>query len=465
MRWHWSTRAVRQSRAVRTPLPPPAVGNRGLVTQPPPEPATTSGGGYAVDLHMHSRFAYATSRNLTLPVLEATAREKGVRVMGTGDFTHPAWLAELEAGLVPAEPGLFVRRDGADADDGTRATRFLLSVEVSCVYRQGGRSRRIHVLVMVPTLEAAAAFDRALEERGAALGTDGRPTLGLSARAVAEVALGVDPTAMVVPAHVWTPWFGALGSRSGFDSLEECFGDLTPHVLAAETGLSADPGMCWRVSALDGVALLSSSDAHGPRTVAREATLLEGELSYRGVREAFRTGAPARAGERAASPTRLVETVEFFPEEGKYHLDGHREHGVRMTPQERRDAGGLCPACGKPVTVGVLSRVEELADRPDGARPDGAPGYRRLVPLDEVVAAALGVRPAAKRVAAVRAQLLAAFGDELTVLGNAPLVGVEAAGGARVAEGVRRVREGRVGVEPGYDGEFGTVRIFGEDER
>ncbi|RBY78388.1 DNA helicase UvrD [Geodermatophilus sp. TF02-6] len=410
---------------------------------------------------MHSRFAYATSRNLTLPVLDATAREKGVRVMGTGDFTHPAWFEELRTQLVPApEEGLHVRRDA----DQHAATRFLLSVEVSCVYRQGGRARRIHVLVMLPTLPAAAAFTRALEERGADLGIDGRPTLGLSAKAVAELALTVEPTALVVPAHVWTPWFGALGSKSGFDSLAECFEDLVPQVLAAETGLSADPAMCWQVSSLDAVALLSSSDAHGPRTVARETTRLEGELSYPGIREAFRTGSPARAAERAAAPTRLAGTVEFYPAEGKYHLDGHREHGVRMTPAQRRAAGGRCPVCGKPVTVGVLSRVEELADRPVGTRPEGAPGFRSLVPLDEVLAAALGVRPAAKRVATARARLLEAFGDELSVLTEVPLADVEAAAGARVAEGIGRVRDGEVDVEPGYDGQFGTVHVFPADD-
>jgi uncharacterized protein (TIGR00375 family) len=417
----------------------------------PPPPA------YYADLHVHSRFAYATSRNLTLPVLDTTAREKGVRVMGTGDSTHPAWFEELSTQLVPApEEGLYVRGEAVRDD----ATRFLVSVEVSCAYRQGGRARRIHVLVMVPTLQAAATVNGVLAQRGADLGVDGRPTLRLTARAVAELALDVEPTALVVPAHVWTPYFGALGSRSGFDSLSECFGDLTPQVLAAETGLSADPAMCWRVSSLDAVALLSSSDAHGPRTIAREATRLEGELSYPGIREALRTGAPGRARERAAAATRLAGTVEFHPAEGKYHLDGHREHGVRMTPAQRAAAGGLCPVCGRPVTVGVLSRVEELADRPAGARPDGAPGFRSLVPLDEVLAAALGVRPATKRVAAARARLLGSFGDELSVLTEAPLADVEACAGERVAEGIGRVRAGEVDVEPGYDGRFGTVRVF-----
>jgi uncharacterized protein (TIGR00375 family) len=417
---------------------------------PSPPPA------YHADLHVHSRFAYATSRDLTLPVLDATAREKGVRLMGTGDFTHPAWFEELSTQLVPAaEEGLYVRREAV-----RDATRFLLSVEVACVYRQGGRARRIHVLVMLPTLQAAAAFNGVLAQRGADLGVDGRPTLRLSAKAVAELALAVEPTALVVPAHVWTPWFGALGSRSGFDSLAECFEDLTPQVLAAETGLSADPAMCWRVSSLDAVALLSSSDAHGPRTIARETTRLEGELSYPGVREALRTGAPGRAGERAAAATRLAGTVEFHPAEGKYHLDGHREHGVRMTPAQRAAAGGRCPVCGKPVTVGVLSRIEELADRPAGQQPAGAPGFRSLVPLDEVLAAALGVRPAAKRVTTARARLLEALGDELSVLTEAPLADVEAVAGARVAEGIGRVRAGEVDVEPGYDGQFGTVRIF-----
>ncbi|WNV76159.1 endonuclease Q family protein [Geodermatophilus sp. DSM 44513] len=416
---------------------------------------------YSADLHVHSRFAYATSRDLTLPVLDATAREKGVRVLGTGDCTHPVWFEELRSQLVPApEEGLYVRRDAA----GDAATRFLPSVEVSCVSRQGGRARRVHVLVLLPSLQAVSVLNGVLAQRGADLETDGRPTLRMGARAVTELALQADPTALVVPAHVWTPWFGALGSRSGFDSLAGCFEDLTPHVLAAETGLSADPAMCWRVSSLDAVALLSGSDAHGPRTLGRELTCLEGELSYPGIREALRTGAPARAGERPAAVTRLAGTIEFHPAEGKYHLDGHRAHDVRMTPAERAAAGGRCPVCGEPVTVGVLSRVEELADRPVGARPEGAPAARSLVPLDEVLAAALGVRPAAKRVAAARARLLQAFGDELSVLTGVPLDDLAARSGARVAEGVARVRAGEVTVDPGYDGRYGAVRIFPADD-
>ncbi len=411
-------------------------------------------GSYHLDLH--SRFAYATARTLSVPVIEASAAEKGVAVMGTGDVTHPAWRAELAAELVPApEQGLLVRR-GAPA----HAPRFLASAEVACSYRHGGRTRRLHVLVALPSLEAADALAAALERRGAALSSDGRPALAISARDVAEIALEADPTALVVPAHAWTPWFGVLGSKGGFDSLQECFADLTGHVLAVETGLSADPAMCWRVSALDDVALISSSDAHGPRRIARETTVLSGEVSYAGIREALRTGAPSRAGERASSPTQLVGTVEMPPAEGKYHHDGHRAHDVRMSPAQRAAAGGRCPVCGRPVTVGVLSRVEELADRPEGTRPPGALEFTTLVPLDEVLADALGVRPAARRVAAARAQLLAAFGSELDVLTSAPVEGVAALVGARAGEALRRVRAGEVDVEPGYDGRYGTVRIL-----
>ncbi len=411
---------------------------------------------WSADLHVHSRFAYRTSRRLTLPVLDAAAREKGVRLLGTGDATHPGWRAELAEQLVPAaEAGLLVRAGAPEV-----ATRFVPSTEVSCVYRQGGRARRIHVLVLLPSLQAFEALAASLEQRGAALGGDGRPQVGVSARDLTEMALAADPAALVLPAHVWTPWFGALGSRSGFDALEECFGDLTPQVLAVETGLSADPPMCWRVSGLDRVALLSSSDAHGPRRLAREATLLSGELSYPGLREALRTGAPVRAGERAASPTRLEGTLEMHPEEGRYHHDGHRAHGVRMTPEERAAAGGRCPVCGRPVTVGVLSRVEALADRPSGARPDGAPGHRSLVPLDELLADALGVGVGAKAVAAARGRLLDALGDELGVLTGSPLGEVEAIAGPRAAEAVRRARAGQVRVEPGYDGEYGTIRVL-----
>jgi len=309
---------------------------------------------YYADFHIHSRFARATSKNLTLPVLDEYARKKGITVLGTGDFTHPEWFAEINQQLAPApEPGLFVLK-GTPEDD---ATRFVLSVEISSIYQQGGKGRRIHTLVMLPNLEAAADFNKRLVSHGAKLSSDGRPIVGLSCKQIAQLALEAHPQALIIPAHVWTPWFGILGSMYGFDSLEECFEELTPRILAIETGLSSDPPMNWRLSALDNVALISSSDAHSASKIAREATKFDGEMSYEGMGKALRRGAPARAAERDEAPTKLLGTIEFFPEEGKYHYDGHSAHQIRWSPAETKANNSTCLVCGRKVTVGVLSLV------------------------------------------------------------------------------------------------------------
>jgi uncharacterized protein (TIGR00375 family) len=410
--------------------------------------------GWFADLHIHSRYSRACSKDLTVPNLDVWASKKGIRLLGSGDFTHPYWLGELKRDLVPApEVGLFIRV-GADAD---HAARFVLSVEISSIYSQAGRTRRIHVLILLPDFRAAESFNEQLSKRGAKLSSDGRPIVGMSAKEVAELALAVHPDALIIPAHAWTPWFSVFGSNSGFDSLSECFGELTPKILAIETGLSSDPTMNWRVSALDSVALVSFSDAHSPAKLGRELTEFDGELSYAGLREAIHSGAPARASERAKSSTKLVRTIEFFPEEGKYHLDGHRNCDVRLTPAETKKLGGLCPVCHRSLTVGVLSRVEALADRPEGFRPDGAPDFISVVPLVELIADVLKQKVGTQAVELAYAQLLKAFGNEMAILLDVEPAKISAASQPTIGQAVEDMRRGNLKIEPGYDGVFGTV--------
>ncbi|HEY8485229.1 MAG TPA: UvrD-helicase domain-containing protein [Longimicrobiales bacterium] len=416
---------------------------------------------FIADLHIHSKYSRATSRDLDLEHLSRWAQLKGITVVGTGDFTHPGWFAELREKLVPAEDGLFRLRDDLAAAIEPevpaacrRPVRFLLQVEISNIYKKGDRVRKVHNLVYMPDFDAAERFRRALARIGN-LDSDGRPILGLDSRDLLEITLSVSERAYLIPAHIWTPWFSALGARSGFDSIEECFGDLAEHIFAVETGLSSDPPMNWRLSGLDRYTLVSNSDAHSPGKLGREAVVFDTELSYDGIRDALRSG---RAPE-------FLGTVEFFPEEGKYHYDGHRACGVRLAPEEAEALEGRCPVCGRSVTRGVLSRVEELADRPAGARPDRAAPYRSLIPLPEVLAEVRGVGVGARAVERDYARLLGRLGSELEVLEAVPLEDIERQGGPLVAEAVRRVRAGEVRIAAGYDGEYGTIRLFEPGER
>ncbi|MGV9771481.1 endonuclease Q family protein [Streptosporangium sp. NPDC003464] len=416
---------------------------------------------FHADLHIHSKYSRACSGDSDLEHLTWWARRKGVTLMGTGDFTHPLWSEQLRDKLVPAEPGLFRLREDLDRDIlrtlpsglASGQVRFMLSVEISTVYKSGGRTRKIHHLVYMPDFDAAAAFNRRLGQVGN-LSSDGRPILGLHSRDLLEITLNSGEGAYLVAAHAWTPWFGVFGSKSGFDTIEECYGDLADHVFAVETGLSSDPAMNWRVSALDRYRLVSHSDAHSPPMVGREATVFETDLDYFAVLRALRTG------------TGHAGTVEFFPEEGRYHADGHRGCGVRMEPRETREHGGICPVCGKPLTVGVLSRVEDLADRPEGVRPAGAAGFRRLVPLPEIVSEILGVGPKSKKVLREIDRLTAALGPELAILEDVPVDDIRTRS-PLLGEAVDRLRRGEVIREAGYDGEYGVIRLFepGELER
>src|SRR5215471_7084227 len=417
-----------------------------------------SHGMFHADLHIHSRFSRACSRDCDLEHLAWWALRKGITVVGTGDFTHPGWAEELKESLIPAEPGLF--RLGKDAEQRLRRTsspscdgevRFMLSAEISTIYRGGERTRKVHHLLYAPTFEAADRITEALSKIGN-LASDGRPILGLDSRHLLEITLDGGPGCYLVPAHAWTPWFAVLGSKSGFDVVADCYGDLASHVFAIETGLSSDPAMNWMCSSLDGFRLVSNSDAHSPPMLGREATTFGVPLDYFAMADALRTGEG------------LAGTIEFHPEEGKYHLDGHRKCGVRFEPAQSIQNGGTCPECGKPLTIGVLHRVAELADRPAGYRPPGAPGFTNLVQLPQIVGEILATGPKSKKVGAEVARLVAALGPELGILTEVAAEDLRRAGGSLLAEAVARLRRGEVRREAGYDGEYGVIALFGPGE-
>jgi ATP-dependent DNA helicase UvrD/PcrA len=409
---------------------------------------------FHADLHIHSRFSRACSKDCDIPHLAWWALRKGITVVGTGDFTHPAWAEELKESLVPAEPGLLRLRPDLEQQlrretpaSCLRPVRFMLSVEISTIYRRGDRTRKVHHLLYAPEFESADRITKALSKIGN-LASDGRPILGLDSRELLEITLNGGPGCYLVPAHVWTPWFAALGSRSGFDSVAECYADLADHVFAIETGLSSDPPMNWMCSALDSYRLVSNSDAHSPPMLGREATTFSTDLDYFAMADALRTG------------NGLAGTLEFYPEEGKYHLDGHRKCGVRLEPEQTRDHGGLCPKCDKPLTVGVLHRVARLADRPAGYRPARAATSTNLLRLPEVMAEIMSVGSHSKRVNAEVGRLVAALGPELDILTDVPYEEITKVGGALLGEAVARLRRGEVIREAGFDGEYGMIRLM-----
>ncbi len=427
---------------------------------PTPAPAALAP-NWIADLHIHSKYSRACSRDLTVARLTAGAMTKGITLLGTGDFTHPAWFEHLRTDLVPAEPGLY--RPGPELTAQIRTTvppsvasrdvRFMFSVEISTIYKRDDRTRKVHHLVYLPDVPAVERFNTRLGRIGN-LGSDGRPILGLDSRDLLEIVLESSADGYLVPAHIWTPWFSALGSKSGFDRIADCYADLADHIFAVETGLSSDPAMNWRVSSLDRYQLVSNSDAHSLPALGREATVLATGLDYFSVREALRTGIG------------LAGTLEFFPEEGKYHADGHRTCGVSWTPAETAERNGVCVKCDKPVTVGVLSRVEDLADEPDGRRPASATdtNVEHLVQLAEILSEIHGVGARSRSVGGRLDALVTALGPELYVLREAPLDDVRRVGGELLGEAVRRLRAGDVRRTPGFDGEYGVIRLFDPGE-
>ena len=397
---------------------------------------------FIADFHIHSKYSRATSPQMDLEHLDQAAKIKGVDVISTGDFTHPVWFKEIKDKLQEAEPGLFVLKNSKSG------TRFILTTEISCIYSKNGRVRKVHILIFAPDLATVEKINTHLEQIGN-LRADGRPILGLDAKDLAKIAWDINPECFVVCCHCWTPWFSVFGSKSGFDSLEECFEEETKDILAIETGLSSSPAMNWRLSALDRVAIISCSDAHSPKNIAREACVFDTELSYPAIIEAIKT----------KNPEKFLFTIEFFPEEGKYHYDGHRLCGVRLSPQETKKYRGLCPVCGRPLTVGVLNRVEELADRPEGFVPPGVIPFKSLVPLAEIIGAVLGVGIASKQVVQHYEKLIKGLGSEANILLNVSIEDLKDTS-PEVALAIDRMRQGKIQVEPGYDGVYGKVGIL-----
>ena len=405
---------------------------------------------FVADLHIHSRFSNACSSKLHIPNLALWAKYKGIDLMGTGDFLHPIWREELKRDLVEVEGGY--EYDGV---------KFLPTVEVACIYKEYGKVRRIHTLIFLPDLEAAEKLAQVLTKRGMNVVSDGRPILGLSSKQLCEVVFEVEPRALIVPAHIWTPWFSLFGSESGYDSFEECYGEFSDMVYGVETGLSSEPLMNWRVSQLDNKSIVSFSDAHSLPRLGREVTVFDGELSFEGLHNALKN-------------QKVLETIEFFPEEGKYHFTGHRKCGVVYDQGQLKRNGEVCPKCGRKLTLGVLNRTEELADREvSGENNNGVisaknlqrPGFRMLVQLEGIIAESMGFSVNAQKVKNEYIRFVAKLGPETEILTKCSIKDIEKLGGERVAEGVKRVREGRVVITPGFDNTYGKVRIWSDEEK
>ncbi len=416
---------------------------------------------FIADLHIHSRFSRATAKNLDFENLYMAARIKGITVVATGDFTHPAWFADICEKLVPAEPGLFKLKDDLEAGCDKKLpfasqspVRFILSSEISNIYKKAGKTRKIHNLVFLPELEAAARFNARLDKIGN-IKSDGRPILGLDAKDLLEIVLDTSGQGFLVPAHIWTPWFSLFGSKSGFDAVEECFEDLTPHVFAVETGLSSDPAMNWRIGNLDGRTIISNSDAHSPANLGREANLFNVDLTYAAIKSALETG----------NPKQFLGTLEFYPQEGKYHHDGHRKCNVNLHPAQSIKIRDLCPVCGHPMTLGVLHRVEELADRPQGERPEKTHPFYNIIPLAEMMAEIAGTGAKSKKADQLYQTAIERLGPELDILNRKPIEEIEKAGIPLLAEAISRMRSGRIHIEAGYDGEYGRITVFSPGEK
>jgi len=402
------------------------------------------------DLHLHSKYSRATSQQMDIPNLSHWAKIKGIDIIATGDFCHPQYLKELKRDLVSNGKGLFTYKK----DKSKNPTHFFLSNELSCIYKKGDKTRRLHICIFAPSLEAVEKLAQTLDKKGYNIKSDGRPILGLDAKELAKMALEIDDKFMIVPAHIWTPWFALFGSKSGFDTIEECFEDLTPYIYAVETGLSSDPEMNWRLSALDNITLISNGDCHSPKNLGREANVFKLEdYSYDEIYNIL----------KEKDLKKFLYTIEFYPQEGKYHWDGHAKCKISFSPQETKKNKGICPKCKKPLVLGVDYRVDELADRPLGFKPKNTVPYKSLVPLAEILAECFQVKSTTKKVLQAYDNLIKKYGSEFKILLDTSIDDLKKEN-ELLAEAVSRVRNGKVHVTPGYDGVFGVVKIFDEKE-
>ncbi len=420
------------------------------------------------DFHIHSKYSRACSRDLTLPNIDAVCRVKGVDIIATGDFTYPAWFSDIKNELEEiGESGLYKLKKAKDDK-----VKFVLSTELALIYKSGGKARRIHLVVHAPNIKAVEELNKYLDKKYN-IRSDGRPILGMSAADLTRICLSIHQKFLIYPAHIWTPWFSVFGSKSGFDSMEECFGEYAKGIYAYETGLSSDPEMNWRLSALDKLTLLSNSDAHSLPNIAREANVFElNKITYDEIYNVIKkhsTFSDSELGSGRPEPSsagRLKYTIEFYPEEGMYHYDGHRDCGVSFAPAETKKNKGICPVCKKPLTIGVMNRVEELADREEGFKPKGAPGFKKLVELDKIIAEALGVKSrGSRKVRMEYDNITKRLGGELYVLTDAPFADIKKVTLPIIAEGIKRAREGKLIIKPGFDGRYGTIKIFSEEEK
>ncbi len=398
---------------------------------------------FIADLHVHSRYSRATSRDMELESLAVWGKKKGISLLGTGDFTHPTYFAEMRSKLEPFGEGIYVLKGGE------RETKFMLTTEVSNIFSQGGKVRKIHTLIFAPNFSAVEGINDKLRSLGK-LGSDGRPIFGFPVKELVKIVLGISNECLVVPAHAWTPWFSVFGANSGFDSLEECFEEEVKHIFAIETGLSSDPEMNWRLSTLDNITLISNSDAHSPSRLGREANVFDCPLDYREIIQAIRD----------KDPRKFLFTIEFFPQEGKYHYDGHRNCGVVFSPLQTKTNDYLCPVCKKKLTVGVMHRVGEMADRAEGFIPGNSIPSIHMIPLGEIIAESLDVGVGTKAVESEYERLIQAGRSELAVLLDLPPEELKRFTSSRVLEGIIRVRQGKLHISPGHDGVYGKINIF-----
>lgn len=415
---------------------------------------------FLADLHLHSKFSRATSKEMSLDFLSRWGKIKGIRLLATSDFTHPEWLFLLKQKLEPTGNGFFRLKNIVPVNDeylkalpvSAEDVSYILSTELSFIYSKRGKVRKIHIILFAPDFEAVDRINQRLSGLGN-LRSDGRPILGMDVRAFVKIVADLCPECVVIPSHIWTPWFSLFGSNSGFDSIEECFEEMTPFIFALETGLSSDPAMNWRLSALDRYTLISNSDAHSPSRLGREANVFDTDFSYKGLVEAI----------RSKNPDKFLHTVEFFPEEGKYHFDGHRKCGILFSPRESMKHNNLCPVCGKKLTIGVMHRVEELSDREPGSSPPLKIPFKNLIPLNEVIAQAIEKTPECQSVWDIYFHFIHEFETEHGILAEVPVAELSRLSPERVSLGVERMRKGAVSIVPGHDGCFGKISLFEKD--